>query len=101
MSTPLRSVLDEPRAPDAAGAGMAGLGAVVAVAVRGALEATLREDMPHPWLSWLVAVGALAHAAVAADAPARRGRGRLRRPRRRSTSGLLVADARRVGHVHR
>jgi len=30
---------------------------VVAVAVAATLEATLREDMPHPWLSWLVAVG--------------------------------------------
>ena len=30
---------------------------MAAVAVAAMLEATLREDMPLPWLSWLVAVG--------------------------------------------
>ena len=71
---------------------------VAAVAVAATLEATLRADMPLPWLSWLVAVGALAHADVAAHAPVHRGGGRLRRARRarhRADRGGRARD----GHV--
>jgi signal transduction histidine kinase len=57
VSHALRSVLDEPRAPAAPGAGRRDWVLVAAVAVAATLEATQRADMPLPWLSWLVAVG--------------------------------------------
>jgi len=57
VSNPLRSVLDEPRTPSAPARVWWDWLLVSVVAVSAALEATLREDLPLPWLSLLVTVG--------------------------------------------
>ena len=57
MSNPLRSVLDEPRAPSAPARGRWDWVLVSAVAVAATLEAALREDLSLPWLSLLVTAG--------------------------------------------
>jgi len=57
VSIPLRSVLEEPRAPSVPARGRWDWVLVSVVAVAATLEATLREDLPLPWLSLLVTVG--------------------------------------------
>lgn len=57
MISALQAVLDEPRAPTAAGPGRRDAWVVVAVVVGATLEAALRTDLPLPWLCWVVTVG--------------------------------------------
>ena len=57
MINPLRSVLDEPRAPSPPARVWWDWLLVGAVAVSALLEVTLREDLRLPWLSLLVTVG--------------------------------------------
>lgn len=57
MTTALRSLLDEPRAPGATGPNRRDLVLVALVVVGATLEATLREGLPLPVLSWLTSAG--------------------------------------------
>ena len=57
VSSPLRSVLDEPRSPSPPVRVWRDWALLAVVTVAGVLEAALREDMPLRWLSVLVTVG--------------------------------------------
>ena len=57
MSNPLRSVLDEPRAPSPPARVWRDWVLLAVVVVGAVLEVALREDLPLPWLSLLVTVG--------------------------------------------
>ena len=57
MINPLRSVLDEPRAPSPPARVWRDWALVCAVVVGAVLEVALREDLPLPWLCLLVTAG--------------------------------------------
>ena len=57
MINPLRSVLDEPRAPSPPARVRRDWVLLAVVVVGAVLEVALREDLPLPWLSLLVTVG--------------------------------------------
>lgn len=56
MNIPLRALFDEPRPKPPAGRRRRDLVLVAVVVVSATLEAALRDDLPLPWLSWLVTV---------------------------------------------